>query len=65
LELFALGQPAVVLNVFQTEEKGAHIMTAMPDILTKLTLVGKGLTEYLLETVQMFNNDATATGFSI
>jgi len=57
--------PREVLNVFQAEATGTHIITATPDILNKLSLTGKDLTEYSLETVKMFHNDATAAGFSI
>ena len=34
-------------------------------MLKKLSLVGKDLTAYSLETVQMFYRDATAAGFRI
>jgi transaldolase len=57
--------PRELLNVFQANEIGCHIITATSDILNKLKLVGKDLTEYSLETVQMFRNDALASGFSI
>jgi len=51
--------------VFQADEVGCHIITATPDILAKLKLVGKDLDEYSLDTVKMFYTDATAAGFSI
>ena len=35
------------------------------DILKKLSLVGKDLDEYSLETVKMFHDDAGAAGFSL
>ena len=57
--------PREVLNVFQANEVGAHIITATPDALAKLKLFGKDLDEYSLDTVKMFHNDATAAGFSI
>jgi transaldolase len=57
--------PREVLNVFQANEVGAHIITATPDVLAKLKLFGKDLDEYSLDTVKMFHNDATAAGFSI
>lgn len=57
--------PRELLNVFQAEEAGCHIITASPDILAKLALVGKDLVEYSLETVQMFYRDATQSGFKI
>ncbi len=57
--------PRELLNVFQADEVGCHIITATPDILAKLKLVGKDLTEYSLDTVKMFYKDATSAGFSI
>lgn len=57
--------PRELLNVFQADEIGTHIITATPDVLAKLKLVGKDLTEYSLDTVKMFYNDAVAAGFSI
>lgn len=57
--------PRELLNVFQADEVGCHIITATPDVLAKLKLVGKDLTEYSLDTVKMFFTDATAAGFSI
>lgn len=57
--------PREVLNVLQAEESGCHIITATKDILAKLPLFGKDLTEYSLDTVKMFWNDAKAAGFKI
>ena len=57
--------PREVLNVFQAEECGCHIITIIPDLIKKLSLEGKDLEEYSLETVQMFYNDAVALGFKI
>ena len=57
--------PREILNVFQAEEAGAHIITATNDMLKKLSLYGKDLSQFSLETVEMFYNDATAAGFSI
>jgi transaldolase len=57
--------PRELLNVFQADEIGCHIITATPDILVKLKLVGKDLTEYSLDTVKMFYTDAASAGFSI
>jgi len=57
--------PRELLNVFQANEIGCHIITATNDILKKLNLVGKDLEEYSLETVEMFYKDATAAGYSI
>ena len=57
--------PRELLNVFQADAIGCHIITATNDILAKLTLVGKDLDQYSLETVAMFRNDALAAGYSI
>jgi len=57
--------PRELLNLFQAEEAGCHIITASSDILAKLALVGKDLVEYSLETVQMFHRDAMQSGFKI
>lgn len=57
--------PRELLNVFHADEAGCHIITATPDILAKLALVGKDLGEYSLETVRMFHRDATQSGFRI
>jgi transaldolase len=57
--------PRELLNVFQADAVGCHIITATNDILKKLSLVGKDLDQYSLETVEMFYKDAKAAGFSI
>jgi transaldolase len=55
--------PRELLNVFQADAVGCHIITATTDILKKLPLVGKDLTGYSLETVKMFFDDAHTSGF--
>ena len=57
--------PRELLNVFQADAIGCHIITATNDILAKLSLVGKDLDQYSLETVSMFRNDALAAGYTI
>ncbi len=57
--------PRELLNIFQANSIGCHIITATNDLLNKLTLVGKDLTEYSLDTVKMFADDALKSGFSI
>jgi transaldolase len=54
-----------LLNIFHAEESGTHIITATPDILGKLSLLGKDLTTFSLETVKMLYNDAMAAGYSL
>jgi len=57
--------PRELLNIFQADAIGCHIITATNDILKKLSLVGKNLDTYSLETVDMFFKDAKASNFSI
>jgi len=57
--------PRELLNVFQADAAGVHVITATNDILAKLDLVGKDLDEYSLETVLMFHRDAAAAGFTL
>jgi transaldolase len=57
--------PRELLNVFQADDIGCHIITATSDILKKLSLIGKDLDQYSLETVQMFYDDAHKSGYII
>jgi transaldolase len=57
--------PREVLNVVQAESVGCHIITATSDILKKLELLGRDLTEYSLDTVKMFYRDAAQAGFEL
>jgi|TARA_B100002003_G_scaffold60588_1_gene56008 transaldolase len=57
--------PRELLNIIQADEVGCHIITATPSVLGKLKLLEKDLTEFSLETVQMFYDDAQAAGYTI
>jgi transaldolase len=57
--------PRELLNIFQANEIGCHIITATSEVLGKLTLVGYNLDEYSLDTVKMFHRDALNAGFSL
>ncbi|MBL4818722.1 MAG: transaldolase [Deltaproteobacteria bacterium] len=57
--------PRELLNIFQADAVGCHIITATNDILKKLSLVGKDLDQYSLETVEMFHRDAMVAGYTI
>jgi transaldolase len=57
--------PRELLNLFQADAIGCHIITVTNDILKKLPLVGKDLYQYSLETVQMFYEDGQKAGFSL
>lgn len=57
--------PRELLNIFQADEIGCHVITVTNDILKKLPLVGYSLDEYSLDTVKMFFHDARSAGFSL
>jgi transaldolase len=57
--------PRELLNIFQADAIGCHIITVTNDLLKKLSLVGKDLTEYSLDTVKMFYSDGKAAGFAL
>jgi transaldolase len=57
--------PRELLNIFQANDAGCHIITVPPEILQKLNLVGKDLSDYSLETVSMFYRDACAAAYRI
>ncbi len=57
--------PRELLNIFQADAIGCHIITITYDLLKKLSLVGKDLHEYSLETVRMFHDDAQKAGYSL
>jgi transaldolase len=57
--------PRELLNIFQANQIGTHIITVTPDLLKKLANVGYDLDAYSLDTVKMFYNDAKASNFTI
>jgi transaldolase len=57
--------PRELLNIYQADAIGCHIITVTNDILKKLSLIGKDLDEYSLETVRMFYKDAQGIGFKL
>ncbi len=57
--------PRELLNIFQADAIGCHIVTATHDILSKLHLVGKSLHAYSLDTVKMFYEDAQKAGYTL
>lgn len=57
--------PRELLNIFHADSIGCHIITVTHDILKKLSMVGKPLDEYSLDTVKMFHDDASAANFSV
>ncbi|MGC1581621.1 MAG: transaldolase [Candidatus Acidiferrales bacterium] len=57
--------PRELLNIYQADEIGCHIITVTNDILKKLALIGKDLHDYSLETVKMFFDDAVKSGYTL
>jgi len=54
-----------LLNIFQADKIGCHIITVPNEILKKTSQIGKNLNELSLETVKTFLSDATDAGFEI
>lgn len=57
--------PRELLNIFQADAIGCHVITVTNDILNKLPLVGKDLTAYSLDTVKMFYEDGKAARYML
>jgi transaldolase len=57
--------PRELLNIFQANDIGCHIITATDSVLAKLKVVGKDLHDYSLETVKMFHTDAAHSGYAL
>ena len=57
--------PREVLNVYQAEQCGCHIITVTDDLIKKISQRGKDLTDFSLETVKMFYDDAQKAGFTL
>jgi transaldolase len=57
--------PRELLNIYQADEIGCHIITVTHDILKRLDAVGRDLHQYSLETVRMFRNDAITAGYTL
>jgi transaldolase len=57
--------PREVFNIVQADQIGCDIITVTHDLLKKLPGIGKDLTQFSLETVQMFYNDASAAGYKL
>lgn len=51
-----------VYNIYEAEQSNCDIITVTPDQIKKLSLKDKDLSEYSLETVKMFYDDATSSG---
>mgnify|MGYP001219002244 CR=1 FL=1 len=57
--------PRELLNLIQANDIGCQIITMPNDLINKISLIGKDLDEYSLETVLMFYNDALKADFKI
>jgi len=57
--------PRELLNIFQADEIGCQVITVTNDIIKKLSLVGKDMNEYSLETVKMFYDDGKAAAYKL
>ena len=57
--------PRELLNIFQADQIGCHIITVTQDILKKLDMIDYDLNEYSLDTVKMFFNDAVVAGYKL
>ena len=57
--------PRELLNIFQADEIGCHVITVTPEILSKIKYVGYDLSEFSLDTVKMFYKDSIDAGFSL
>ncbi|MCC7418352.1 MAG: transaldolase [Acidobacteria bacterium] len=57
--------PRELLNLFQADAIGCDVITVTDDILRKLPIVGRDLTVFSLETVDMFRADAVRAGYSL
>jgi transaldolase len=54
-----------VYSIYEADRIGCDIITVTPDLIDKLSLGGKDLNEYSLETVLMFFNDAKNAGYTL
>ena len=57
--------PREVLNIYQAESCGCHIVTVTKALLDKLQMRGMDLDELSRQTVNMFYSDAQAAGYSM
>ena len=57
--------PRELLNIFQADDIGCQVITVTNDLIKKLSLVGRDLEDYSLDTVKMFYDDALSAGYDI
>lgn len=54
-----------VYNIFQAQQAGCHIITAPPDVIKKMSGLGKKPIDLSLDTVLTFKKDSEAAGFKL
>jgi transaldolase len=57
--------PREVLNVYQADACGVHVIVLTAELLSKLALRDKDLEAFSRETVQMFFDDAVRAGYTL
>lgn len=62
---FLWASPREAYNYVQACEVGCDIITMTPDLIKKVSGLGKDLTQFSLDTVKMFYNDAVASQYTI
>ncbi len=55
--------PREVLNLLQADQVGCDIITMTPDLLKKLSSLGRDLDDFSLATVKMFRDDAVGARY--
>jgi len=54
-----------LLNLVQADNIGCHIITMTNDLIAKLSVLDRDLTEFSLQTVKMFHEDAARSGYRL
>ena len=57
--------PRELINVFQADDVGCHVITVTNDAFKKLSLIGKDLSEYSLDTVKTLYSDGEAANYRL
>ena len=57
--------PREILNLVQAVEIGCPVITVTHDLLKKLGMIGRDLSDLSLDTVRMFHDDARLSGYSL
>jgi transaldolase len=57
--------PREVLNVYQADACGVHVIVLTAELLAKLSLRNRDLAEFSRETVRMFYDDAVKAGYTL